>query len=254
MSLTALVFTLQAPMASFGDLAVGEIRPSADRPARSALLGLLGAALGLTRQDDAGHQALSEGYDLGTLNLRRGGVLSDFHTAQAPPRKRRGRFATRADELRVPDLRTVLSRRDYHLDQTWRILIAMRGTAQWPLQVLHDALRTPAFALYLGRRSCPLTRPPDPQILEGADLGAVLSGYCDREQTDRERTRDDDGAWLAIDEGLIPHLGAAFSQQRRVTRRDQPWSRTRWQFTERMETLAWWSPPKPPSEESASCI
>ena len=41
-----VVFRLAAPLASFGEVAVGERRPTADRPTRSAVIGLLGAALG----------------------------------------------------------------------------------------------------------------------------------------------------------------------------------------------------------------
>lgn len=47
-----LVFQLQGPMAAWGDTAVGEFRPSLDAPGLSSLVGLLGAALGLRREDE----------------------------------------------------------------------------------------------------------------------------------------------------------------------------------------------------------
>ena len=53
-----LVFQLQGPMAAWGDTAVGEFRPSLDAPGLSSLVGLLGAALGLRREDvgrETGH-------------------------------------------------------------------------------------------------------------------------------------------------------------------------------------------------------
>ncbi|MGL4603678.1 MAG: CRISPR-associated protein Cas5, partial [Iodobacter sp.] len=53
-----LVFRLYGAMASFGEIAVGELRHSAAYPSRSALLGLLGAALGIARSNEAGQQAL----------------------------------------------------------------------------------------------------------------------------------------------------------------------------------------------------
>ncbi len=40
-----LVFQLYAPLAAWGGQAVGQERPSDDHPSRSALLGLLAAAL-----------------------------------------------------------------------------------------------------------------------------------------------------------------------------------------------------------------
>ena len=55
-------FTFAAPLASFGAIAVGESRPSWDRPAKSAALGLVAGALGLDRSDADAHRALAEGY------------------------------------------------------------------------------------------------------------------------------------------------------------------------------------------------
>ena len=46
-----LVFQLQAPLAAWGDIAVGECRPTMAYPGQSALLGLLAAALGVRRED-----------------------------------------------------------------------------------------------------------------------------------------------------------------------------------------------------------
>ena len=55
-----LVFQLQGPMAAWGDTAVGEFRPSLDAPGLSSLVGLLGAALGL-RREDVGQQEMGRG-------------------------------------------------------------------------------------------------------------------------------------------------------------------------------------------------
>jgi len=53
-----LLFRLYGPLASWGEIAVGEVRPTALQPTRSALLGLLGAALGVRRGDDEAFSAL----------------------------------------------------------------------------------------------------------------------------------------------------------------------------------------------------
>ena len=47
-----LLFTLYAPMGSFGEIAVGERRMSWARPGRSAVLGLVAAAQGIERGDE----------------------------------------------------------------------------------------------------------------------------------------------------------------------------------------------------------
>ena len=56
-----LIFQLQGPMAAWGEVAVGEDRGSRDDPGVSALSGLLAAALGVDRADEASHAALARG-------------------------------------------------------------------------------------------------------------------------------------------------------------------------------------------------
>ncbi len=59
-----LVFRLYAPLASWGEAAVGESRPTATYPGRGAIIGLLGAALGVRRDDDEG----SAGYAIASAS------------------------------------------------------------------------------------------------------------------------------------------------------------------------------------------
>ena len=109
-----LTFALVAPLASFGAIAVGERRSGWDRPGRSAVLGLVGACLGLRRDDDAGQEAvLARDYSVAMLCHSPGRLLADYHTTQVPSAKRGRLFATRAEELAEPELNTILSRRDY---------------------------------------------------------------------------------------------------------------------------------------------
>ena len=81
-----LVFQLQAPLAAWGDVAVGEYRGSREHPGASALIGLLGAALGVRRDDEAGHAALRDGYGFAVGTVATGHLLRDYHTAQVPGR------------------------------------------------------------------------------------------------------------------------------------------------------------------------
>ena len=55
-----LAIVLAAPLASFGEEPGNAYRGTADRPTRSALIGLAGAALGIDRADGAGQKALAE--------------------------------------------------------------------------------------------------------------------------------------------------------------------------------------------------
>lgn len=108
-----LLFTLYAPLASWGDIAVGESRGSWDRPSRSAVLGLLGAALGIMREDQAAHEQLQAGYGVAVRADAVGATLSDYHTAQtvAASAVRKARPRTRAELLACADRETILSRR-----------------------------------------------------------------------------------------------------------------------------------------------
>jgi CRISPR system Cascade subunit CasD len=112
---------MAAPLASFGNIAVGERRTSLDRPSKSAVLGLVAGALGVKREDDEAHAALAHElfYAVRTENLkvrspRR--LMTDYHTAQTPPHGRNRRFGTRRDEVTdKQNVGTILSYREYRI-------------------------------------------------------------------------------------------------------------------------------------------
>lgn len=233
-----LTFALVAPIASFGAIAVGERRPTWNHPARSAVLGLIGACLGVEREDDGGQTALASEYGLALLCHAPGRLLADYHTAQVPPTRGKRRFATRAQELQAPDLATILSRRDYRTG-AWHIAaIWARGPApRWPLERIAAAMQAPGFVPYLGRKSCPLGLPLAPDLYDAPDPGTVLAR---RHHTGREvRFRhwaDTAGTPVVArdtwDGVTNPGLGL-----RTDLRRDQPRSRRLWQFDLRPEVI-----------------
>jgi CRISPR system Cascade subunit CasD len=234
-----LCFTLWAPLASFGDVAVGERRLSLERPGRSALLGLLAAASGIERADQAALDQLAETLLIAVRSLRAGTLLEDYHTTQVPPARRSVRHATRRDELAAPALGTILSRRDYR-QEPWHEVAVTRADGDRPgLERLAGALRAPGFTLSHGRKSCPLGLPPDPQLLEGPDLGGALAQY-QGQAVARSLLRGsvEAGQVLHADVGLRPLLGPGWRVDRVVERRDVPVNRRRWQFRLRQELVA----------------
>ena len=94
-----LTFRLYGPMASWGEIAVGESRHTDYYPSKSAIIGLLGAALGLRREEEEAHQNLANAYLQATKVLRSGQLLKDYHTAQAPDSAGKFRYRTRRDEI-----------------------------------------------------------------------------------------------------------------------------------------------------------
>lgn len=176
-----LVFQLQAPVVAWGDAAVGEFRPTQDAPGLSSLVGLLGAALGLRRENDAAHAALRDGYGYAVGLQHAGPLLRDYHTAQVPSQAslKKRPHASRRDELALPrdDLNTILSTRDYRQDFACLVAIQAQAVAPYSLAELADVLQRPRFVLYMGRKACPPAAPLFPQIIAANTAEAALEDY-----------------------------------------------------------------------------
>jgi len=245
-----LVFQLYAPLAAWGGQAVGQERPSDDHPSRSALLGLLAAALGIRRDQEAEHQALSHACRFGIKLPAPGLALRDFHTIQVPPSaKKQQHLQTRRDELREPKVGTMLSFRSYRQDAI-SVVAVVSEDEHYSLQRLNDALLEPVFPLYLGRKACPPALPLNPDIIPAPDLKTALDGYCmdpllveccakwldaaSRERNDNTLSAAERCAissryyWEADMESGMDH-------DFQTPRYDQPLSRQRWQFAPRDE-------------------
>ncbi len=235
-----LVFVLHGPMAAFGGVAVGERRGGEARPARSALLGLLAAALGIERTEAAAHAAMEHGYGVAVRVDAPGVTFSDYHTAQVPPARRGERHATRRAELDARPLETILSRRDYRTDSLFTVAVWARETAPatpflTTLADLAAALQRPRFCLSVGRKSCPLGLPPGPVVVTAANALAAMEArpVPAPEQVVRQRLRAR-ATMLATDaDGMPADVPTRWTE----TRRDGIASRDRWQFSLRTERL-----------------
>ncbi len=159
-----LVFLLAAPMASFGSYAGHERRGSGVVPLRSAVLGLVGAALGIERSDMEGQAAL-RAYAVAAQSFRDSRPLRDYHTVETAPTAKARRPATRREALARAGLgvNTIVTKRDYRSDVL--IGVTLWGRGQWSLSELAASFRQPHFPLYLGRKSCPLANPVNAKIL-----------------------------------------------------------------------------------------
>lgn len=216
-----LAFDLSGPMGAFGSYAGHERRGSESMPSRSAVLGLLGAALGIERADHDAQTAL-RCYRVAVRPLAQSAPLRDYHTVQTVPAKIRRPDGRRAAiEAIGRDINTSITVRDYRTDVAF-IVAVWSDDAPWPLPELRDALLRPVFVLYLGRKSCPPAAPLGPRIVAGPDPVTVLRDACVPE-------------WLGrgVPGGIASDPFAGGSPDRTELAPAEPLDRGLWHFGER---------------------
>ena len=186
-----LLFRLWGPMASWGQIAIGEQRQTWTRPSRSAVLGLVAAAQGIERSNAAVHTALEARTGFAVRVDDAGRPLRDYHTAQAPVPERGRRWQTRRDEIVGAKARsTKLSDRDYVTDMSAVVALWQRLDDNDDLAAIADRLRRPVFTLYLGRKACPLGHPLRPRLVLTSDLSTAFREF-DAYESQEKAQRDE---------------------------------------------------------------
>lgn len=229
-----LIFRLCAPLAAMGDIA-GHARRGGNRwPGKSAALGLVGAALGVDRQDQKAQQALQVGYGVSMLVRRTGTLLMDFHTSQTVPSAAVKRPISRKDAVEqaraAQKLNTTITHREYREDVIVDIAISDSGNASWPLEAILTALHTPRYILYFGRKSCPLAAPLAPLLIDADDPLAALRVYAASE------AHPSDAYMLAGEQFAVCEVDALknIPHGARIERRwDEATDRRTWHFRSR---------------------
>ncbi|WP_081983107.1 type I-E CRISPR-associated protein Cas5/CasD [Streptacidiphilus albus] len=155
-----LLLHLSGPLQSWGERSRFNQRDTAAFPTRSALIGLLAAALGQDRYTSL--------HDLARLRFavradRAGVLLRDFHTVGGGlPVK--GTVRTAAGKPRTAETATLVSHRYYLQDAAFTVAVTCADGDDHLLDRCAAALAEPHWPPYLGRRSCP----PDTPVLIGA--------------------------------------------------------------------------------------
>ncbi|WP_372740046.1 type I-E CRISPR-associated protein Cas5/CasD [Neptunomonas sp.] len=230
-----LVFRLYGPMASWGQAAVGGDRATGLQPTRSAILGLLGAALGIQRDDAVRLSALQNSVLIAVKQTTPTSLLRDYHTTQVPSHSKKVVHHTRKSELEEDKLNTILSSRDYRCDGYWIIAVCLSDSSTITLSELASALQKPVFTLSLGRKSCPLAAPLAPRIIAVNSLKDAL----DIEFPSLTRSIKDDALWLGTTSTVSYFWeGATDEFDSAATLATHPWDepicRERWQFKQRI--------------------
>jgi len=149
-----LLITLAGPQQAWGSRSRFATRGTERAPTRSGVIGLLAAALGFDRTEPLD---LFDGLRFGVRIDRAGTVERDFQTAR-----------TLDGKTSMP-----LSDRHYLADAVF--LAGLESEDHALLQRLQQALRTPHYPLYLGRRAFPPAGPLRTWIVEESLLDSLAS-------------------------------------------------------------------------------
>jgi CRISPR system Cascade subunit CasD len=188
-----LILKLHGPLQGWGTHTYEDYRPSSLFPTHSGILGLLAACLGIARRDQERLQTLDQSIEFAVradhvmldddypLSLTK---ITDFHTVMGA-RRVDGRAS------RYP----VVSRREYLCDAVFTVAIRESPQPGIRLGELEAAVQKPYYTPFLGRRSCPLSRPLWEQRLDAESFEQVLEqveprrGIIYSEWIDREHSR-----------------------------------------------------------------
>ncbi len=165
MDANTLYLRLEGPLQAWGSHeSKFAVRRVMDAPTKSGVIGMLCAAIGLSRSETQPWLPPLSGLRMGVRVDRPGIRWWDYHTIGAGMQMR---IAEGEDKTKLGPM---LSRREYLCDASF--LVALQGDPGL-IGKLHAALSQPRWPVYLGRKCCPPSRPiierePDtrPDLLE----------------------------------------------------------------------------------------
>jgi CRISPR system Cascade subunit CasD len=129
-------------------------------PTRSAIVGLLGAALGITRENHAQLYELSQQIKVAVQVHNTGQKIVDYHTVQ--------NFRSPMGKIQKGTKPTY---REYWCDSEHSFAITASNDI---VEQLSQQVKAPKFTLFQGRKSCPLTRPLFDSIIENDNPANAL--------------------------------------------------------------------------------
>lgn len=197
--MTTLLFRLVAPLQSWGVQSHFTIRDTASEPSKSGVVGVLCAAVGIDRADDARLLPIAA-LCMGVRVDREGVLKRDYHTAQNILKAQGG--------IKETDV----SERFYLADAAF--LVGLESEDRALLEELYAALQNPRWPLFLGRKACvpglPLFFKDSARAIQEKPLLDALNSFPRLKEK-----RKDDPDWMR---GLIedPHG--------EIARQDQPLS------------------------------
>jgi len=137
-------------------------------PTRSAIMGLLGAAKGITRERFSELYDLSQQLKIAVQVNKSGEKMVDYHTVQA--------FRSPQGKIQKGTKPTY---REYWCDSEYTFAITADETV---INTLIENVKNPEFGLFQGRKSCPLTRPLFEAVMDDDNPANALNKYNENGQ------------------------------------------------------------------------
>lgn len=153
-------------------------------PTRSAILGMLGAALGITREKFNEMYLLSQQLQIAVQVNQCGEKMVDYHTVQ--------HFRSPQGKIQKIVKPTY---REYWCDSEHTFAITADDSV---IEKLAEKVQSPEFTLFQGRKSCPLTRPLFETISDESNPANALKKQGGQGQIFSDVSADNQVAMLQV--------------------------------------------------------
>ena len=216
---SVLLLWLEGPMQSWGTRSRWDVRDTGLEPTKSGLIGLIGCAMGLGR-DDPELERLDRALLFGVRIDRPGVVSTDYHTVTGYHRTAAGDFkhsggtAKSLAKAREHGECTIVSPRDYLHDAAFLVALSVKPEHRTDnphlLGEIEKYLRNPKWPPYLGRKACVPSRPILDRLTD--EYQDMQSAFCSVKRADARSPRDKQlpilEAWIESTEGDIERQDA----------------------------------------------
>lgn len=204
-----LIFTLSAPMMSFGGINAWKHRSTESAPTKSSIVGIISCAMGLGRNNPEIIN-LSRSIKVGVRVDRKGLIEEDFHTVSGIFLNVDGKKMGKID-----DPFTQIIEREYVEDAVFTIVIAAEDTM---IDKIQQAFEHPKWQIFIGRKSCVPSIPVlGVKVIDYADIEDAIRRYPLNERHDIGTIsyiiEDDKGEILAQDE-INGEIGRNYTTRR----------------------------------------
>ncbi|MEX1231126.1 MAG: type I-E CRISPR-associated protein Cas5/CasD [Planctomycetaceae bacterium] len=167
-NMASLYLRLEGPLQSWGGRTIGRFRRTESAPTKSGVIGLLGAALGLSRQELNARLKKLNQLTMAVRVDRAGHIEEDYQTVGAKV----GVLAADGEIKKTAatrEVEAIISPREFLIDASF--LVILRGDSEL-IAKLSAALQSPKWPLFLGRKRCV----PGTRVFAGVDPDVPMSG------------------------------------------------------------------------------